>query len=165
MKRIYLIRHAKSSWKDTDTDDFDRDLNKRGKKDAPMMGKRLKKLGIKPDFVLCSPAKRAKKTAQKICKELDFGCKDIAYDGSLYESSVQDYMDAIKKIDENKKEVFVVGHNMTLTYLAESLSGVIIGNMPTCSVVCVEFDGYFAELEEKSANMVFFDFPKSVQKA
>ena len=54
VKRLYLIRHAKSSWKDPDLDDFDRPLNKRGKTDAPLMGKRLKEQGVKPDLIISS---------------------------------------------------------------------------------------------------------------
>ncbi|MCK5739709.1 histidine phosphatase family protein, partial [bacterium] len=54
-KTLYLIRHAKSSWKNAMLDDFDRPLNHRGKHDAPMMGNRLKKLGIQPDVIACSP--------------------------------------------------------------------------------------------------------------
>ena len=66
MKRLYIVRHAKSSWKDASLDDFDRPLNKRGKKAAPEMGKRLKKLKVKPDLLLASPAVRAITTAKAI---------------------------------------------------------------------------------------------------
>ena len=59
MKRLILIRHAKSSWSDYSIDDFDRSLNKRGERDAPFMAQKLAEKGIKPDLIVSSPAKRA----------------------------------------------------------------------------------------------------------
>ena len=72
MKTLYLIRHAKSSWAEGGLSDFDRSLNKRGKRDALQMGKRLKALGVTPGVVISSPAKRAITTAQKIADELGY---------------------------------------------------------------------------------------------
>ena len=77
MKTIILVRHAKSSWKDPGLDDFDRPLNKRGKRNAPFMGGKLKKRDILPDLVLSSPAKRAKKTAIAVAKALGYPKKEI----------------------------------------------------------------------------------------
>ncbi len=62
MKTIYFMRHAKSSWKDPELSDIDEALNKRGRKDAPQMAKYLRKLKVKPDIIISSPAKRALKT-------------------------------------------------------------------------------------------------------
>ena len=72
MKKLYIIRHAKSSWKDTALDDFKRPLSKRGRKDAPFMAKKLKQKGVMPDVIISSPATRAKTTAELIAKELNF---------------------------------------------------------------------------------------------
>ncbi len=69
MKKLYLIRHAKSDWSNPSLDDFDRPLNKRGKKNAPFMGKILHKKGIYPDLIISSPAYRARTTALKSFKE------------------------------------------------------------------------------------------------
>jgi len=68
MKTIILVRHAKSSWKDPSLDDFDRPLNKRGKRNAPFMGNKLKERKIMPDLILSSPAKRAKKNSHSCCQ-------------------------------------------------------------------------------------------------
>lgn len=74
-KTLYLVRHAKSSWADMGLDDFDRPLNKRGLRDAPEMGKRLKKRKILPDVIISSPARRAINTAEIIAKEVGFPAK------------------------------------------------------------------------------------------
>ena len=72
MKRtLVLIRHAKSSWSNPGEADFERPLNDRGERDAPRMGARLKELKIKPDLIVCSPAKRAKQTAKRIADAVD----------------------------------------------------------------------------------------------
>jgi len=70
MKKVTLVRHAKSSWKDASLPDIKRPLNKRGKNDAKEMGKHLKKVDLYPDIVYCSPAKRARHTAEILLKEL-----------------------------------------------------------------------------------------------
>ena len=71
MKKLFLIRHAKSSHDDLKMKDIDRTLNNRGKEDAPMMGKILKEKGVKPDLIFSSPAVRALETAKFFSKELN----------------------------------------------------------------------------------------------
>ncbi|MDQ1339890.1 MAG: phosphohistidine phosphatase, partial [Campylobacterota bacterium] len=87
MKKLYIIRHAKSSWGDAELNDFERPLNKRGKSNAPMMGERLKKKGVMPDIIISSLAKRAKSTAEMIAKEVGYE-KKVLFDENIYESSV-----------------------------------------------------------------------------
>ncbi|PID48397.1 MAG: histidine phosphatase [Proteobacteria bacterium] len=162
MKKIYLIRHAKSSWSELGVGDFERDLNKRGKNDAPKMGKRLKKGGIFPDLVISSPAKRAKKTAKMICKEIGYNKEDISYKKELYEGGFEAYLSVLQHIDDKHKSVFLVAHNNTITFLAEKLANIMIANMPTCSIVAIKFDcKSFKDIKPKEGKMIFFDFPKS----
>lgn len=155
-KKIYFIRHAKSSWNEKYQSDFQRELNKRGNSDALMMSKRLLKYEIFPDLVISSPAIRAKLTAQIISKELNYD--KIEFDDSLYESSVSAYLSCIQNIDEKFDKVFLIAHNPTITQVCEKLSNIIITNMPTCSIVCIEFES-FKNLT--NAKALFFDFPKS----
>ena len=79
MKTIILVRHAKSSWKNPRLDDFERPLNKRGRRDAPLMGEKLKERQILPDLILASPAKRARKTADLIAKAIGYPRKNIQF--------------------------------------------------------------------------------------
>lgn len=160
MKKIYFIRHAKSSWKEPYCSDFDRGLNKRGKGDVPKMAQRLKNGNIFPQLIITSPAVRAKKTAKGIGKVL--GCENIIKEIKLYDSSFDQYLDVIKHIDDKYENVFIFGHNFTITDVCERLSNAMIGNMPTCSVVGIGFEvESFNQIEVKSGKLLFFDFPKN----
>ncbi len=161
MKKIYFIRHAKSSWNEIGLSDFDRPLNKRGKRDLPFMAKRLKSFGILPDLIISSPAKRAKKTAQKIAEIIGYDVDKILYVDSLYDSSYETYRYLIDSLDDSLEEVFIVAHNPTMTEVAERLSGTILTNMPTCSIVCIAFDvEKFRDIKEEGGRLLFFDYPK-----
>ncbi len=161
MKKIYLIRHAKSSWKEEGKSDFERGLNKRGKEDLIFMAERLHSFGVMPDLILSSPAKRAKKTAQGIAKIIGYDQNNISYQESLYDSSYSSYRYLLDSLDERYNSVFIVAHNPTITEVGEILSGAILTNMPTCSIVCIEFDiKSFKEIEEGKGKILFFDYPK-----
>jgi phosphohistidine phosphatase len=131
MKNFFVIRHAKSSWKDENLEDFDRPLNKRGEIDAPLMAKHLKKRGIKPDLILCSPALRTKTTAQIIAKELDC-IKLIQYDKELYEADEKTIFAKLIEINENLMTVFIIGHNPGLNDFLSTIVG-FDENFPTCA--------------------------------
>jgi phosphohistidine phosphatase len=161
MKRLYLIRHAKSSWKEAMVTDFERPLNKRGKRDAPLMAKRLKSYQIQPDLLISSPAKRAAKTAKIIAEEIDFPRKRIVYDESIYEAGVSSLVHVIRHLENSVNHVMLVGHNPGLTMVANFLTNTVIENIPTCGIVCVEFPtDCWEEIEAGNGTIVFFDYPK-----
>lgn len=159
MKKLYIIRHAKSSWKDETLNDFERPLSKRGKANAPMMGERLKKNGVMPDVIISSPAKRAKTTAEMIAKEIGYK-KKVLFDENIYESSVDKLRKILMALDDKNKAVFLVGHNPSLNDLAHYY--VDFGaNIPTCGVVEIAFASKkWAEIEPKNAKLLSFDYPK-----
>lgn len=161
MKKIYLIRHAKSSWKDETLDDFERPLNGRGKRDVVFMGKRLKLFDVMPDLIYTSPAKRALKTAKELAKELECDKKRIISADTLYEGSYESYLDLIHSADDKHASIFIIAHNPTITEVGERLSGAILSNIPTCAIVCISFDVQsFKEITEESGHILFFDYPK-----
>jgi len=161
LKRLYLIRHAKSSWKDSGLMDFDRPLNNRGKKDAPFMGKRLKKYSVKPDSLISSPAKRALKTAKIVASEIDFPKEKIVTDKLIYEGSVNDLFNLIHDLDNSFENVMLFGHNPDFTSLANYLSTYPVSNIPTCGIFCVDFNAkLWSEIKGKKGKFVFFDYPK-----
>jgi len=163
MKKLYLIRHAKSSWKNLDIDDFERPLNKRGEKNAPFMGEILKDKGVFPDLILSSPALRAKTTAMTIAKKIDYK-KKLAYRKKIYEASSSELLKILKSIDDSHKTVFLVGHNPSLNDLAEYFVE-FYNNIPTCGIVEIEFSTRsWATIEPKKAKFISFDYPKKYTK-
>ena len=162
MKRLYLVRHAKSSWDDPDLSDIDRPLNKRGKKDAPIMGERLKnEHKAKPDLIISSPAKRAIRTARIIAKEIGYSKEKIEIKDSLYASGVTAMLNVIHYLDDSLDEVMLFGHNPDLTSLANYLSNQQVDNIPTCGVFCVDFDvKSWQDIEKGKGIFKFFDYPK-----
>lgn len=162
MKRLLLIRHAKSSWHDSDLSDIDRPINSRGKKDAPLMGKLLKKeYQAKPDAILSSPAKRALRTAKLIAREIDYPEDKIEIKNSLYASGMQAMLNVISYLDDSLNEVMLLGHNPDLTSLANYLSDEKIENIPTCGIYCVDFDvRSWKEVTNGKGIFRFFDYPK-----
>lgn len=162
MKRLYIIRHAKSSWNEPDLADIDRPLNKRGKRDAPFMGKRLKKVHeANPDLMLSSPAKRALRTAKIIAKEIDYPKGKIEIKDSLYGSGVPAILNVIQYLDDLINEMMLFGHNPDLTSLAIYLSDQQVDNIPTCGIFCVDFDvKSWKEVGKGLGIFKFFDYPK-----
>ncbi len=160
MKKLYLVRHAKSDWNDPGKIDFERGLNKRGKRSIPLMAEALKQRGVIPDLILSSAAKRAKKTAKGLAKELDYK-GEIVFDKALYFTEPEDMIEKIRGIAENKNSVFLIGHNPEMTELSNMLTETYIDNIPTLGIVGMSLSiEKWKELKAHKAKMDFFIFPK-----
>ncbi|MFA5234374.1 MAG: histidine phosphatase family protein [Sulfurimonas sp.] len=163
MKKLYIIRHAKSSWSDAELNDFERSLSKRGKANAPMMGERLKKKGVMPDIIISSPAKRAKSTAEIIAKEIGYE-KKVLFDENIYESSVDELRKILTCINDKNSTVFLFGHNPELNMLVDYYVK-FYENIPTCGVVEIAFMcDTWAEIAPKNAKLISFDYPKKSEE-
>jgi phosphohistidine phosphatase len=162
MKTLILARHAKSSWKKPLPDHL-RPLNKRGKRDAPMMGERLAKREIKPDAIISSPATRALATAKTIAQEIGYPQDEIRVDERLHGASAFELLEIIQEMDDHLDCVMLFGHNPGLTDLANDL-GCDIGNIPTCGVVEMKFDiDSWATVGDVDPTHVDFDYPKNLR--
>jgi phosphohistidine phosphatase len=164
MKTLFLMRHAKSSWNDSTLDDHERPLNQRGKDNAPIMAKRLHKLGIKPDALFTSTALRAASTAQVFAKHLDFPQPKISFDPNLYLATACMLQDYVSKIENSLNSVVIFGHNPGLTLLVAQVWGLPINNIPTCGIVSLKFGS--STWEEASSQLpsgATFDFPKNIE--
>ena len=137
MKTLLLLRHAKSSWKDSDIDDHERPLNKRGKKDAPRMGQLLKEENLLPDLILSSSAKRCRKTAEHVIAASGYR-GETRFCGEIYEAHASALVDFLAKIGEAKRVLFI-GHNPGMEELLESLIG-IYTPLSTAALAQVELD-------------------------
>jgi phosphohistidine phosphatase len=123
MKTLLLLRHAKSSWKQAEQADQDRPLNKRGKKEAPKVGKYLKENDLIPNLILSSSARRAYDTAQVVAEECGFeGNIDLYQD--LYLSEPACYLDILHCLPDDARRVLVVGHNPDVEELLTLLTDV-----------------------------------------
>ena len=123
MKTLLLLRHAKSSWDQPELNDHDRPLNKRGKKEAPKVGRYLKANRLVPDLILSSTARRAHDTATAVAKESGFN-KSIELHPDLYMSEPACYLDILQSLPDGVNRVLVVGHNPDLDSLLTLLTDV-----------------------------------------
>lgn len=161
MKTLYLVRHAKSSWSDPDIRDHDRPLNKRGNKDAPFIGKLLCEKGINPQKLITSSAVRALETAKHIAKEIHFDRNSVIIDERLYHPSTLDFLRVINEFDNSVSEVMFFSHNPGITDFANFISTFDVMNIPTCGIVCIQFDiKDWKELSNHKGKIAFFEFPK-----
>lgn len=163
MKRLYLVRHAKSSWDGDAVSDFDRPLNARGKRDAPHMGEHLRQVRkVAPDVMMSSPARRARSTARRLAKALGYAEDRIVWHEDIYEGGMDAILALIHQAEADR-ELMVVGHNPDLTYLARAFSGEPVDHVPTCGVFCVDFEvGAWADVAEGKGKKAFFDVPKEI---
>lgn len=161
MKRLTLIRHAKSSWKEQGLADFDRPLNDRGKRDAPLMGRRLAARGRVPDLVICSPARRAVATIKRIAREAGFPSHRIVEDERVYLAGADELHRIVKEIADSHDDVVLCGHNPGLTEFSNLISSQVIDNIPTCGVVSIAFrlDSWM-DVVPGSGELLCFDYPK-----
>ena len=161
MLSLYLIRHAKSSWADPGMNDFDRPLNDRGKKNAPFMGKQLRKRGEQPDLLVSSTANRAISTARLIAHELNYSLNKIKPNDALYHASVATWLKEVNALPDKKKTIMVFGHNDGITAFANYLTDEEISNIPTCGIVKINFDFDTWKMVSKgNGTMDYFDYPK-----
>ncbi|HTH51362.1 MAG TPA: histidine phosphatase family protein, partial [Pyrinomonadaceae bacterium] len=106
MKTLYLLRHAKSSWKDADLADFDRPLNERGRRAAPFMGRLMKERGFDIELIVSSPAKRARKTANLFLETSGFETA-VLQDPRIYEASPNTLMYVAAETDDRFTSVML----------------------------------------------------------
>lgn len=162
MKTLYLIRHAKSSWKDDKQRDFDRPLNKRGKRDAPLMAEVLKKIEFKQELLLISsPAKRTQITAKIMAEQILYPLEMILYEEDLYHADVPVLLHKIRTQSDDFQTIILFGHNPSLTDFSNRLCKKSIENIPTTGIVCINFEtDCWHKIDKKISEFVFFDYPK-----
>ena len=160
MKTLYLIRHAKSDWEDSTLEDSKRGLNKRGKRNIPIMGKALKKKKKNPDLIISSSAKRAKLTAKGLAKELGYD-KKILFLDELYLCEPNTWFNVIRNIDDKYETVFIIGHNPEITEVTNMLIDDYIDNVPTLGIAGFKVGiKKWKKFERENASFEFFIYPK-----
>lgn len=159
MKKLMIVRHAKSDWDDASLSDFDRTLNHRGKKAAPDMAHRLLKKHIIPQYILSSPAVRAKNTANIFAETL--GLAEPSYNRSIYEASYSTLLGIVNGLPDAYDFVALFGHNPGFSELLANLTGEYY-DMPTCTVAIIEFEfDSWKLVSGDTGKLVFYDYPKN----
>jgi phosphohistidine phosphatase len=161
MRTLSLIRHAKSSWKDSTLNDFDRPLNKRGQENAPLMGRLLHDNGVTFALIVSSPALRAITTARLIAEQLGYPEDALVQDRSLYDATVNGLLKVVHQLPDETVDVALVGHNPGLTDFCNYLCGESIENLPTCAVASISFDAdTWQAVHRDTGRLIRYEYPR-----
>jgi phosphohistidine phosphatase len=164
MKQLLLIRHAKSDWSTPSLGDFDRPLNERGKRDAPMMARRLLDKKIKIDAIIASPAKRAKRTASVFAKEYKMDKDDIIFKEELYGAALTIFYEVIVNANDKLDSIAIFSHNPGITDFANTLTDTRIDNIPTCGIFAIKVKTkHWSDFKKAEKEFWFADYPKAGQ--
>ena len=134
MKMLYFIRHAKSSWDDLSLPDIERPLNSRGRRVAPRMAEHLRGLNQIPGLLLTSPALRAFQTASFFADCFRIPEDRFIKDSSVYGGEPEDYLEALRKLNDDFASVAIFGHNPTMEAIAWEVLGRHV-HFPTAAVL------------------------------
>lgn len=164
-RTLILVRHAKSDWGNPVQMDYDRPLNDRGLRDAPVMGTRLKTMGIVPGLIIASTANRAATTAKLIAKAMGYHEQKIQWEDKLYHAPPDIFAEVIATsgIGTDIATIMIVAHNPGITEFANLITEKFsIDNMPTCSMVAVKAKAPdWESFLQAAPGLLFFDYPKN----
>jgi len=175
MRRLLLLRHAKSSWNDGDLDDMSRPLAPRGRSAAPLMGRHISGKDLVPDLVLCSTAERARQTLELVTAEWERSAADrakVEMHSSLYLASLGELLAVLKRLDDDIKSAMIVGHNPGMAVLAGQLAArgeakamkTMAAKYPTAALAVIDFDmESWTEIAPGTGSLQSFIRPKDLQ--
>lgn len=159
MKKLIIVRHAKSDWTDN-VEDFERPLNERGHQDAPRMAKLLKEQGLEIDTFVTSPAKRALTTCRYFAET--FGNPKIYKEEDLYEPHPEDFINTVLHLEDDFSSVALFSHNPGISDFASSLTQNMI-QFPTCGVAVFGIDcDRWSQFESANKVLLHFFVPKEI---
>jgi phosphohistidine phosphatase len=163
MRTLYLLRHAKSSWKDETLSDFDRPLKGRGRRAAEQMGQVLAEEKLKSPLVVSSPAVRARETTELVLESAGLKIKP-RFEERIYEADVRTLLVVVQSISDSSDTAIMVGHNPGFENLLSYLTG-DNRHMPTCALAKIEFDtASWSEVsEEETGRLEMFVTPKGLE--
>jgi phosphohistidine phosphatase len=156
-----MVRHAKSSWDNPFLRDFDRPLNERGKKNAPLMAARMAKSNFRPDLIVSSPANRAISTAHFFANAWKIKAANIIQDKNLFHASPGEIAKVIRNTAGDAKSVAIFGHNPGFTDFANLIGNYYFENIVTCGVAVFELQiEEWTALSENCGKLLLYDYPK-----
>jgi len=168
-RELLILRHAKSDWDSGARSDFDRPLAKRGRRDTPRVGRWLNEQGLVPDYVVSSPAERAKQTVIGVCAQMDIPAEDIHWDSRIYHASSGALLDVLNESPPDARRVMIAGHNPGLEILLQNLCADEIPMppdyklMPTAAVAHLEITSSWRDLEGRLARFLSLTRSRSLR--
>ncbi len=170
-RRLIVMRHAKSDWSQDGLRDFERPLNSRGHADAPAMGRCLHEAAYRFDYVLSSPAQRARETVLAVCRETGFSEAEIQWRSEIYLAGHTDLLRALGRVPPGAQTVLLVGHNPGLEDLVSHLAGrsqlrAFAHNgklMPTAAVAVLTLPDDWTDLPPRGAKLELLIGPRSLE--
>lgn len=164
-RSLYIMRHAQAEEVHGDLHDKDRELTAKGQQEALIMGTQLAKQGFTPDYIYSSVANRTKHTASLVSDVLKVSSTNVIEEEELYNSSIRSYLSFINQIDASIRTVLLVGHNPTVSYLAEYLSNAEIGSMPTAGLCLLQITASsWGDVGKDSATLLEFIYPEQFSR-
>ncbi|MBF0621149.1 MAG: histidine phosphatase family protein [Magnetococcales bacterium] len=167
-RELIILRHAKSAWDTDAVTDFERPLAKRGLKSAPKMGKWMKKQSMHPDYIVSSPAKRAKQTVKLATKKMGIPKEQINLDMRIYHAGTDDLLEVLSETPPEAKRAMIVGHNPGLEFLFHYLVGGFPGGsfdagaVKTATVVHLNMPDNWTDLKEGCAELNKVQHPREL---
>lgn len=163
MNRLFLLRHAKSSWAVAGQRDHERPLNDRGREAAMAIGRHLAETGPRPDRILCSTAARTRETLAGL-RLADPGLPEPVYLDALYEAGGEGYLDIIRRKGGDAPSLLVIGHNPSVEVAAARLSGTEgpPRHFPTAALAILDFETVWADVGPGSGRLLRFVRPKDL---
>ena len=168
-RELLVLRHAKSAWDTGAARDFDRPLSKRGRRDAPRVGRFLARERLAPDYVVSSPAVRARQTVIAACAELDIDEADIHWDERIYHAATGTLMDVLADTPADANRVLIAGHNPGLESLVQALCRERVPMpddwklMPTAAVAHLAIPTPWAEIDGGTAELLSLTRARSLR--
>ncbi len=160
-----LLRHAKSDWPGTDIPDRDRPLAKRGRRDAPRVGRWLRDHGYVPDTVVCSPARRAQQTWELLAPELG-GSPSVTFEPRAYDADALTLLSLARDLSSRHRAALLIGHDPAISELAGALVEPRAEDgasreikFPTAAVAVLGFTGGWPDLAPGQAHLLDFTIP------
>jgi len=164
LRRLYLLRHGKSSWDEPGLADRERPLAARGRKASKLIAGHLRDEGIAPDLVLCSPSKRTRQTLDRLALD----AAQVRFEDELYAATGGELLAVLNGIGDDVGSAMLIGHNPGIQDLALQLAGsgseigTMRGKFPTAALATVAFEGRWGDLAPGSAELVAFVKPKQL---
>ena len=163
--KLWIIRHAKSSWSHPGLRDFDRPLNKRGERDGTRMAAWLADQCDAAEWIWTSPAARAVATAEFVRRGFDLSNAAVVEEAELYHATPEDVIEVVRRTPPDVLRVAVVAHNPGLTYLVNLLGPApLTENLPTFGVARFDVNADWRDLAPGSATLDLLVGPKTIEQ-